>query len=65
MRQFIPQICNAQIAYPRGKTEIHPLLWSGISAVTPADMNDRIDVLAEQIGIQAIWSVGGTWTRAA
>jgi hypothetical protein len=59
----LPEV--AKIAYPRGKTEIHALLWSVVMADTPADMNDRIDALAEQVDIQAIWSVRGAWTGAA
>ncbi len=54
---FVPQL--VLIAYRNAPAEIHALLWEGAVDETPANWDETIDQLADQINPQAIrccWS---------
>ncbi|MBW4523415.1 MAG: hypothetical protein KME16_27565 [Scytolyngbya sp. HA4215-MV1] len=45
--------------------QIHALLWHGAISDTPADMDERVDVLADRINTEAIRYATGGWTHKA
>jgi hypothetical protein len=47
----------------RSGTQIHALLWHGAIADTPADMDERVNTLAERINPDAIRYATGAWTQ--
>lgn len=49
----------------RSGTQVHALLWQGTIADTPADMDDRVDVLADRINPDAIRYATGAWIHQA
>ena len=46
-------------------TEIHLLLWQGKIEDIPADLENKVDALADQINTDAIWYAAGAWTKVA
>jgi len=51
--------------HQRTGTEVHALLWSGLMSEAAADLNQRIDLLADFVNTKAIRSVRGGWTQQA
>ena len=49
----------------RSGTEVHALLWEGMMSGAAADLNERIDALADRVNTKAIRSVRGGWTQQA
>jgi hypothetical protein len=51
--------------HQRSGTEVHALLWEGMMTDAAADLNERIDALADRIDTKSIRSVRGGWSQQA
>lgn len=60
--EFKPEL--VQIPSRTG-VQVHALLWEGKTSDAPADLEDRIDALADRINPDAIRAPRSTWTDAA
>lgn len=49
----------------RSGIQVHALLWEGKTSDAPADLEERIDALADRINPDAIRAPRSTWTDAA
>jgi hypothetical protein len=59
---FKPELVQIQ---GRSGTQVHALLWQGSIDATPADMDERVDALADRVNTDAIRYATGAWTHQA
>ena len=59
---FKPELVKIQ---GKSGTQVHALLWEGAISDTPADMDKKLDYLADRINTDAIRYATGAWTHAA
>ncbi|MBW4692246.1 MAG: hypothetical protein KME27_10815 [Lyngbya sp. HA4199-MV5] len=57
---FKPELVQMQ---GKSGTQVHALLWQGSIEDTPADLDARVEVLADQVNTEAIRYATGAWTN--